>query len=124
VRHRDPLWVDVPIRLQPPATLEARTLGSPTWLAGFDPARASSCSRPSRGPGGDPGLGMARCVVAADGALTDCSAMPGVPDGLGFSEAAVKLASAMKMNPWTADGAPVDGAVIRLPIRLNLAQKK
>ena len=40
--------------------------------------------------------------------------------GLGFSEAAVKLASTMRMNPWTIDGAPVDGAVVRVGVRLNL----
>ena len=70
------------------------------------------------------GRGVARCVVAPDGALTGCTPAPGDPDGVGFSEAAVKLAASMRMNPWTADGGPVDGAVIRLPIRFNLAAKK
>ena len=69
------------------------------------------------------GRGVARCVVAADGTLTDCSPETGDPDGLGFSEVAVKLASTMKMNPWTADGRPVDGAVFRIAIRLNLKQQ-
>jgi hypothetical protein len=32
----------------------------------------------------------------------------------------VKLASAMRMNLWSADGAPVEGGVIHIPIRLNL----
>jgi hypothetical protein len=26
----------------------------------------------------------------------------------------------MKMNPWTAEGDPVDGARIRLPVRLEI----
>ena len=45
---------------------------------------------------------------------------PGAPDGQGFSEAAVKLAATMKMNLWSADGAPVQGGVVHIPIRLNL----
>jgi hypothetical protein len=66
------------------------------------------------------GRGVARCVVAVDGGLTDCTPEVGDPDGMGFSEAAAKLASTMKMNPWSADAAPVDGAVVRVAIRLNL----
>ncbi len=120
-----PLWVDIPMRFPPPAESLKRNISSPTWLAGFDVARGLKLFPPEAAAQGlTTGLGMARCEVAPDGALTACAPMPGDPDGLGFSEAAVKLASVMKMNPWTADGAPVDGAVIRVPIRLNLAAKR
>ena len=94
-------------------------------LAGFDPAVAQKLFPPeAAGQGLTSGLGKARCVVATDGALTGCTALPGDPDGLGFSEAAVKLASAMRMNPWTAEGGPVDGAIVNLPIRFKLAVTK
>lgn len=120
-----PLWVDIPMRFPPPAETLKRDISSPTWLAGFDEARGLKLFPPEAvAQGLTTGLGIARCEVTPDGALTACAPMPGDPDGLGFSEAAVKLASVMKMNPWTADGAPVDGAVIRVPIRLNLAAKK
>ncbi len=120
-----PVWVDIPMRFVPPGGGPDHSVASPTWLAGLDPARAPKLFPPEAAATGlTTGLGMARCIVAADGALTHCTALPGDPDGLGFSEAAVKLASLMKMNPWTADGRPVDGAAIRLPIRLNLAAKK
>lgn len=66
------------------------------------------------------GRGVARCTVAADGTLTACGPDPDEPDQLGFSAAAAKLASAMRMNLWSADGAPVEGGVVHIPIRLNL----
>ena len=57
---------------------------------------------------------------APDGSLTGCTPEAGDPAGLGFSEIAAELASTMKMNPWSADAAPVDGAVVRVAIRLKL----
>ena len=66
------------------------------------------------------GRGVARCLVANDGSLTKCAPEAGDPAGLGFSEAAAKLASTMKMNLWSTDGAPVEGGVVHIPIRLNL----
>jgi TonB family protein len=123
--HRDPLWVDVPIRFPPPGSNTERTVESPTWVAGFDPDRVLKLFPPEAAAQGvTTGRGVAHCVVASDGALTGCTPMPADPAGMGFSEAAVKLASAMRMNPWSADGAPVDGAVVNIPIRLNLAAKK
>jgi TonB family protein len=116
------LWVDVPIRFDPPAAAgQQRTVASPTWLAGFDPDTAPKVFPPEAAAQGlSSGRGVARCVVAVDGGLTDCTPEVGDPDGMGFSEAAAKLASTMKMNPWSADAAPVDGAVVRVAIRLNL----
>ena len=125
IPHGPPLWVDIPIRFPPPGADRAREVASPTWIAGFDPNQTVKLFPPEAiAQGLTTGRGLARCVVARDGSLTDCTAMPGEPDGLGFSEAAVKMAPSLRMNPWTADGAPVDGAVIRLPIRFNLKTPK
>ena len=38
----------------------------------------------------------------------------------GMPLTAAKLATAMRMNLWSADGAPVEGGVVRIPIRINL----
>jgi TonB family protein len=123
--HRTPLWVDIPVRFPSPAEAGDRTVASPTWVAGFDPEKVLKLFPPEAAARGlTSGRGVARCVVGVDGALTECEPLPGDPDGVGFSEAAVKLASKMRMNPWTAAGGPVDGAVVRLPIRFNLAAKK
>lgn len=123
--HPTPLWVDVPIRFPAPGANQDRTVESPTWVAGFDPEKVLKLFPPEAAAQGvTTGRGVAHCTVAPDGALTECIPGPGDPAGLGFSEAAVKLASGMRMNPWSADGGPVDGAVVNIPIRLNLASKK
>ncbi|MFL5297351.1 MAG: TonB family protein [Phenylobacterium sp.] len=119
--HGTPLWVDIPIRLVPPAQAQDRTVMAPLWLAGFDTRTAPRVFPPEAAASGlTTGRGVARCKVGPDGAMSDCVPEPGEPDGLGFSEAAAKLASAMRMNLWSADGAPVQGGVVHIPIRLNL----
>jgi protein TonB len=55
-----------------------------------------------------------------DGSLSDCTVASEAPAGLGFGAAALQVAAIMKMNPWTKQGAPVDGGRIRLPIHLVL----
>jgi TonB family protein len=120
-RPRDDLWVDVPIRFPSPSDTPDRKVAAPRWVAGFDPDAAVAVYPPEAvARGVTNGRGTARCIVAPGGALIDCAAQPGDPDGLGFSEAAVKLAQTMRMNPWTADAAPVDGASVDVAIRLNL----
>jgi hypothetical protein len=116
-----PVEVDIPIRMPPPAALADRTVNAPTWLAGVDPAAQLRLYPPEAATRGvASGRGVARCAVAADGSVTGCSPEPADPDGLGFSEAAVKLASTMRMNLWSADGAPVEGGVVHVAFRLNL----
>jgi hypothetical protein len=116
-----PVLVDLPIRFSPPAALADRTVTAPAWTVGFDPEDASSLFPPKAAVSGvRTGRGVARCTVAADGSLSACAPEAGDPDGLGFSEAAVKLASTLKMNLWSADGAPVEGGVVHVPIRLDL----
>jgi TonB family protein len=120
-RPRDDLWVDVPVRFPSPSETPDRSVARPRWVTGFDPAAALAVYPPEAADRGiSSGRGVARCVVAPGGALTDCTTLPGDPDGLGFSEAVVKLAATLRMNPWTADAAPVDGAVVDVAIRLNL----
>jgi hypothetical protein len=115
------LWVDIPIRLAPPSQMADRLVMAPAWISGVDP-KATPKVFPAEAvaQGLSTGRGVARCTVAADGTMTACAPETGDPDGLGFSEAAAKLASTMKMNLWSADGAPVEGGVVHIPIRLNL----
>jgi len=115
------LWVDVPIRFEGAGASSVRVVSAPRWLAGVDPATAPKVYPPEAAAKGvTSGLGVARCNVAADGSLTDCAPEPGDPDGLGFSDAAVRLAAVMRMNPWSQDAAPVAGGVVYVRVRLNL----
>ena len=94
---------------------------APAWLTSLDPKKTPKLFPPEAVTAGlTTGRGVARCTVAADGTMTACAPEAGDPDGLGFSEAATKLASTMKMNLWSSDGAPVAGGVVRIPVRLNL----
>jgi len=119
--HRAELWTDVPIRFPPPGETEPRSVRAPYWVAGFDPAQALKVYPPEAADKGvTTGRGVAECTVATDGGLAGCKPDESDPAGLGFGEAAARLASTMRMNPWTRDGAPVDGATVLVTIRLNL----
>jgi TonB family protein len=123
-RDGDPTFVEAPFRLIDPQSdaFKQRRIGAPTWRLALDPDKVAQVyPEEAAAKGIATGRGVAKCEVAADGALTDCQEMPGEPDGLGFSHSAVVVASAMAMNPWTDEGDPVDGSSIVLPIRFNLA---
>jgi TonB family protein len=118
------MMVNLPIRLIDPASDEFKTrrVGEPNWLTIVDPATAQMLfpfAAAEKGP--KEGLGVASCTVGADGALKDCTPGAATPDGLGFSEAAVRVASVLRMNLWTQEGGPVDGSRVELPIRFKLA---
>lgn len=118
--HGAPIEVDIPIRFPAPGA-EDRTVSAPSWLAGFDPEQAPKLFPPEAAAKGlTSGRGVAKCLVTPEGALADCAPEGADPDGMGFSEAAVKLASTMRMNLWSADAQPVGGGVVHVAIRLNL----
>lgn len=114
--------VNVPVHFNNPALNTPRGVAEPYWITALDPARAQAIF-PSKAAdaGVKAGKGYADCTVATDGHLVDCKPSGAAPDGLGFAEAAVQVASVMQMNPWTGGGGPVDGVRIRLPIAFNLA---
>lgn len=118
--HGAPIEVDIPIRFPAPGAVD-RTVSAPSWLAGFDPDQAPKLFPPDAAAKGlTSGRGVARCRVTPAGGLADCAPDSGDPDGIGFSEAAVKLAATMRMNLWSADAQPVAGGTVRVAIRLNL----
>jgi hypothetical protein len=120
--HGAPIEVDIPIRFPAPAALD-RAVTAPAWIAGYDPEQAPKLFPPDAAARGlTSGRGVAKCQVTPEGALSDCAPDGADPDGMGFSEAAVKLAATMRMNLWSSDAQPVAGGTVRVAIRLNLDQ--
>jgi len=121
--HGAPIEVDVPVRFAPPGPAIDRTIHAPAWIAGSDPQTlirelpANLAAKP-----GSPGA-VVQCRVGEGGALTGCEIEYTSPDGIDFDEAAVKLASRLRVNLWSAEASPVEGGVIHLPIRPGAAQQ-
>ncbi|HLZ73438.1 TonB family protein [Phenylobacterium sp.] len=118
------VWVDIQMRLPAPTPGQTeRTVTAPRWIVTVDPKVLPQLFPPeARAKGLTDGRGAARCRVAGDGTLTGCVPEDADPDGLGFAEVAARVASKMRMNLWSADGAPVDGGVVHVPIHLSLAE--
>lgn len=62
------------------------------------------------------------CRVKANGTLEGCEIVSEEPADLGFGDAAIKLSRLFKMRPQTRDGAPVEGASVRIPLVFKLPQ--
>ena len=126
-RPSDNLAAELKVHLSNPksAEFQERRIGQPTWVTLPDPAQAAALfPAEAAAKGLKTGRGVASCGVAPDGGLRDCVPLAADPDGLGFSEAAVKIAPLMRMNLWTDAGGPVDGAQVRLPVRFDLPPAK
>jgi protein TonB len=61
------------------------------------------------------------CTVTARGDVTGCRVTAEAPANMGFGAAALKLSKYFRMRPQTADGQPVDGAEVNIPIKFSLA---
>ncbi len=116
------LRVDIPFDFRDPSQLSPpNEVYDPLWLRTINPAYVAQLFPAAAVKAGlRSGKADVVCTVQHDGSLKDCAVASEQPAGLGFGDAALTVAGVMVMNPWTAQGDPVDGARIRLPVRLEL----
>uniref|UniRef100_UPI002FDA61A5 energy transducer TonB n=1 Tax=Phenylobacterium sp. TaxID=1871053 RepID=UPI002FDA61A5 len=62
------------------------------------------------------------CSVTARGTLEGCSVVEETPSGQDFGNAAMRMTRLFRMRPRTADGQPVEGGTVRIPISFRLPQ--
>jgi TonB family protein len=96
-----------------------RYLGRAQWVRTFEAAPDQVLFPPAAVKAGlKTGSATVDCVIAANGALSQCAVVSESASGVGFGELAIKIAEAFVTNPWTDEGLPAQGAHVRLPIRL------
>jgi protein TonB len=93
------------------------TIAKPIWIK-RPTASQVGYAYPSaaRHAGSPDGRGTIACDVNADGGLEGCFVYKEDPAGLGFGEAALKLARYFKMQPLNSAGRSVAGGTVTLPI--------
>lgn len=116
--------IAISFRFYNPATLagQAKRVEKPDWIVRINPERVVALYPAAAADAGvREGVGMADCLVAPDGKMTDCKVAGETPAGLGFGQSAVLAISLMQMDPWTPEGRPVAGARVKVPVQFSLA---
>lgn len=103
------------VRFDPPGAPPTGIFRDPEWI-GVPDGTAVPYPEAARAAGVKKGRGVVDCLLDSTGRLTDCRLVSEEPAGLGFGDAALKMAPAFRVNPWTAEGRPVDGQRIKLPV--------
>jgi hypothetical protein len=63
------------------------------------------------------------CTIGSGGVLQACNPESEEPAGYGFGAAAAGLAGKLRVKPWTAEGLPTVGGLVRVPLRYDLQQE-
>jgi len=66
------------------------------------------------------GMAVMRYRVQRTGALSACAVIREAPLGAGFGDATPQMAPLFKMKPIGLNARPVDGGMIKIPVRFQL----
>jgi protein TonB len=105
----------------PPAPKRPAVISRPDWIHRPDGSDFVRYYPPQAMERGTEGHATIECTVTESGSLTGCSVASETPSGAGFGSASLRIASKFRMRPQTADGAPVGGARVTIPITWKLA---
>src|SRR5579859_4947929 len=92
----DPVWASAPSR--------------DDWAKAY-PSHAAQA--------GISGAVKVRCAATAQGSLANCAVVEETPTGEGFGAAALSLTSAMELKPTGADGRPIAGQSVVVPVKFE-----
>jgi protein TonB len=118
---RDPPTLAENFVPQPPRPTAPSVITEPDWLTRPGPNEFSRFYPQPALERDASGAATLSCTVGVTGAVRDCQVTAETPKGMGFGDAARKLAPYFRLRPQTRDGTPVDGGIIHIPIRFNLA---
>ncbi|HEY3948103.1 energy transducer TonB [Phenylobacterium sp.] len=111
--------VYIPFSFDPSILSGAATVTQPNW-AQMPEVEDLKATFPQTQNGVNHVRVVLGCTVDADGGLDACKINQEDPAGQGYGAGALALAPKFRMQPWGAQGEPVVGAHINLPIRYEL----
>ncbi|WP_271067915.1 energy transducer TonB [Caulobacter sp. NIBR1757] len=104
-----------PVAPSPPSAALPK-IQKPDWVRKPTPAQVAAAHPLPHAEGRPTGRVVLSCRVTAAGTLEACGVASETPPDRGFGTAALGLARSFRMKPVAADGSPVTGANVRIPL--------